>query len=113
MIRTRALASIGMVLASAVLPAASLSAETPAPAVAAAHSTPFNPYPVWQTFKIYCMTCHVGPRAPAGLNLQALDLENLDHNGAAWEKLIRKLKSRDMPPAGVPRPDGATYEAMV
>jgi Protein of unknown function (DUF1592)/Protein of unknown function (DUF1588)/Protein of unknown function (DUF1585)/Protein of unknown function (DUF1587)/Protein of unknown function (DUF1595) len=114
MIRTRALASIGMVLASTVfLPAVSLPAENPAPAGAAAHSTPFNPYPVWQTFKIYCMTCHVGPRAPAGLNLQALDLENLDHNGAAWEKLIRKLKSRDMPPAGVPRPDGATYEAMV
>jgi hypothetical protein len=114
MIRTGALASIGMVLAGALLlPAATFPAENPAPAAAAAHSTPFNPYPVWQTFKIYCMTCHVGARAPGGLNLQALDLENLDHNGAVWEKLIRKLRSRDMPPAGVPRPDGAAYEAMV
>ena len=68
---------------------------------------------VWRTCKIYCDTCHFGPKARAGLNLEALDLANLDDNGAIWEKLLRKLRNREMPPAGMPRPDAATYEALV
>jgi hypothetical protein len=119
MIRTRALASIGVVVAGSLvlagalhLRAATLPAEH-APAVAAAHATAMNQYTVWQTFKLYCITCHVGPRPPAGLNLQALDLSNLDANGATWEKLLRKLRNREMPPAGLPRPDAATYETLI
>ena len=30
-----------------------------------------------------------------------------------WEKLVRKLRNREMPPAGMPRPDEATYDALV
>src|SRR5262249_10467333 len=43
----------------------------------------------------------------------SLDLANLDSNGAVWEKVLRKLRSREMPPPGAPRPDAATYEALV
>jgi len=110
MIRTRALASIGMALAVAVvMPAATLPAETSAPA---AHPA-FDQHHVWDTFKIYCMDCHIGPKAPAGLNLQALDFDNLDRNGAVWEKLMVKLRNREMPPPGMPRPDAATYQDLV
>jgi hypothetical protein len=42
-----------------------------------------------------------------------LDLSNLSDNGAAWEKVLRKLRSREMPPPGMPRPDAATYGALV
>jgi hypothetical protein len=110
MIRTRALASIGVALAAAVIvPAATLPAETSAPA---AHQA-FDQHHVWETFKIYCMDCHIGPKAPAGLNLQALDFDNLDRNGAVWEKLMAKLRNREMPPPGMPRPDAATYQDVV
>ena len=103
MIRTRALASIGMVLAGTVfLPAAALPAETSA--AATAHRA---------TLDQYCIVCHSGPTPPAGLNLQALDIGNLEDNGAVWEKLLRKLRNREMPPAAMPRPDAATYEALV
>jgi hypothetical protein len=111
--RTRALA-IGMLLAGAgVVPAAAPQAENSAPAAASAHSATFDQQSVWRTWKIYCDTCHFGPKARADLNLEALDLANLDDKGAVWEKLLRKLRSREMPPAGMPRPDAATYEALV
>jgi hypothetical protein len=77
------------------------------------HGGPFDQNSVWRTWKIYCDTCHFGPKARAGLNLEALDLANLDDKGAVWEKLLRKLRNREMPPAGMPRPDAATYEALV
>ncbi len=105
MIRTRALPAIGMILAGAVfLPAAALPAENSASAAATAHRA---------TLDQYCVVYHSGPTPPAGLNLQPLDIGNLDDNGAIWEKLLRKLRNREMPPAGMPRPDAATYEALV
>src|SRR5580704_1702240 len=111
MLRTRSLATLGMVVAGAVLVRAATPGETPA--AATAHSSPFNQQSVWQTWKIYCDTCHFGPKARAGLNLEALNLNSLDDKGAVWEKLLRKLRSGEMPPAGMPRPDAATYEALV
>ncbi len=105
MIRTRALASIGMVLAGAVLlPAAALQAQNSPSTAAATHRA---------ALEQYCIGCHSGPTPFAGLNLQALDIRNLEANGTVWEKVLRKLRNREMPPAGMPRPDAATYEALV
>src|SRR6202034_1562976 len=39
----------------------------------------------------------------------ALDMANVPAQAETWEKVIRKLRSGTMPPAGLPRPDGATY----
>ena len=67
MIRTRALASIGLVLAGAVLlPAATLQAQNSASVAATAHRA---------TLELYCIGCHSGPTPFAGLNLQALDTD--------------------------------------
>jgi hypothetical protein len=111
MIRARALTLIGMVLAgAAVWRVAAVSAESSAPPP---HSAPFDQQSVWRTWKIYCDTCHFGPKARANLNLENLDLASLDEKGAVWEKLLRKLRSRDMPPPGSPRPDDATYEVLI
>jgi hypothetical protein len=49
----------------------------------------------------------------AGLRLDDLDTANFETNGATWEKLARKLRNREMPPAGMPRPDAATLDAIV
>lgn len=115
MIRARALVSICTVVVGAVLlPAApAVLAENSTSAAAPASSSALAQYSVWQAWKLYCVECHIGPRAPAGLNLLALDVGNLERNGAIWEKLLLKLRNREMPPAGMPRPDAATYEALV
>ena len=105
MIRTRAQALVGMTLAVAVLlPAAALQAQNSSSTDAAVHRA---------TLEQYCVGCHSGPTPFAGLNLQPLDTGNLEANGIIWEKMLRKLRNREMPPAGMPRPDAATYEALV
>src|SRR5437899_641227 len=112
--RTRPLVAVGAALAGAVLLyATTLPAQNSARVAVVAHSSAADQYSVWRTFKLYCTSCHIGPRAPAGLNLQALDERKLDENGATWEKLLRKLRNREMPPAGLPRPDEAGYEAVI
>jgi hypothetical protein len=121
MTRAGTLASLSMVLAGAILlPAAALTDRQSAPAdhsvavaAAAAHSSALDQYAVWQGFKLYCTTCHSGTRAPGNVNLQALDLRDFGDNGATWEKVLRKLRNREMPPAGTSRPDEGTYRAMI
>ena len=104
MVRARLLASVGVVLGFAALwPAASTQAQNPTSA-SAAHVA-FDQQTFWQTTKVYCDSCHFGPKARAKLNLQALDLAHLDVNGVTWEKVLRKLRKREMPPAGMPRPE--------
>ena len=114
MIRTRALGAIGVVLAGAViLPGATVPAARSASDAATANQAAFDQHSFWQTSKLYCDSCHTGPKARAKLNLENLDLAHLDADGETWEKVLRKLRSREMPPVGMPRPTPATYEALV
>jgi hypothetical protein len=99
---------------AALLPAASTTpAEKSAADVAAAHQAIFDQQAFWQTTKVYCDTCHFGPKARAKLNIESLDLAHLDANGETWEKILRKLRSREMPPVGMPRPTEAAYQRLV
>ena len=87
MLRTRTLASISMVIVGAVfLPPATLPAENSISSAPPPHSAPFDQQTVWRTWKIYCDTCHFGPKARAKLSLESLDLANLDEKGEVWEK---------------------------
>jgi mono/diheme cytochrome c family protein len=61
----------------------------------------------------YCVTCHKGAGAPAGLALDKLDPANVEKDADKWEKVVRKLRAGMMPPAGMPRPAAATYESAV
>jgi hypothetical protein len=98
---------------AALLPAASTPAETSASDIAAAHQAIFDQQAFWQTTKVYCDTCHFGPKAKAKLNLENLDLAHLDRNGELWEKVLRKLRGREMPPAGMPHPTDASYQKLI
>ena len=111
MLRTRALASTSIALAGAVfLSAATLPAQI-SPSVAPNASAAATAHRA--TLDKYCITCHSGATPMAGLRVDTLDPANLETNGATWEKLARKLRNREMPPAGMPRPDAATYDAIV
>ncbi len=62
----------------------------------------------------YCVGCHNDRTLTAGVSLQDLDFDGAgEHPGDAelWEKVVRKLRARSMPPAGRPRPSEAQYEA--
>src|ERR1700733_13588504 len=59
----------------------------------------------------YCVTCHNEKLKTAGLMLDQMDVENVPPGAPVWEKVIHKLRTGEMPPAGMPRPDHATYNA--
>ena len=61
----------------------------------------------------YCVACHNERARTADLALDTISAQGLDENLQAWEKVVRKLRARQMPPAGVRRPDEATYEAAL
>src|SRR5688572_20222214 len=60
----------------------------------------------------YCFTCHNETLKTAGLVLSAVDADNPVAGAEVWEKVIRKLRTRGMPPAGLPRPAEAEYDAF-
>ena len=60
----------------------------------------------------YCVTCHNQRLKTGGLTLDTLDLSNVPAHVEVWEKVISKLRSGGMPPAGMPRPDRATYKDL-
>jgi Protein of unknown function (DUF1592)/Protein of unknown function (DUF1588)/Protein of unknown function (DUF1587)/Protein of unknown function (DUF1595)/Protein of unknown function (DUF1585) len=89
------------------------SSVVPAETPVSPSTAPFDQHFVWGTWKKYCDSCHFGPKARANVNLETLDLANLNDNGATWEKVLRKLRGREMPPPGALRPDEATYKTVV
>ena len=60
----------------------------------------------------YCVVCHNEKLRTAGLMLDRVDLRNVSESGEVWEKVARKLRTGEMPPAGRPRPDEPTYNAF-
>ena len=60
----------------------------------------------------YCVTCHNEKLKTADLMLDKLDVENVPAGAETWERVIRKLRTGAMPPAGLPRPDSATYNSF-
>lgn len=60
----------------------------------------------------YCVTCHNERLRTANLLLDQADVENPSAGAEVWEKVIRKLRTRAMPPAGMPRPEESTYDSF-
>jgi hypothetical protein len=60
----------------------------------------------------YCVTCHNERLKTAGLMLDRADADHPGSNAQTFEKVLHKVRSREMPPAGMPRPDEATYAAV-
>ena len=60
----------------------------------------------------YCITCHNQRLKTGGLTLDSMDLTHVPAQAEVWEKVIRRLRAGSMPPAGMPRPDAATYKNL-
>jgi hypothetical protein len=64
-------------------------------------------------FDRYCVTCHNQRLKTGGLTLDTVDLTRVEAHREVLEKVARKLRSGQMPPADRPRPDDATVKAFV
>lgn len=58
-----------------------------------------------------CTTCHNPDLQSGGLNLEAFrSAASITENRERWEKVLRKLRTGEMPPKGMPRPDKTEVE---
>jgi mono/diheme cytochrome c family protein len=64
------------------------------------------------TIQKYCAGCHNDRAQAGGFTLDHLDIANVTADPEAWEKVVRKLRTGAMPPAGLPRPDEAGYRSL-
>src|SRR4051812_20174030 len=61
----------------------------------------------------YCADCHSPDLKKGDLDLETLSNTGIASSPDAWEKVARKLRTRQMPPPGKPRPDEATYQNIL
>jgi hypothetical protein len=61
-----------------------------------------------------CYTCHNATLKTAGLDLQSFrTIESVATDNTRWTAILQKIKSGEMPPKGLPRPDQAQTELVV
>jgi hypothetical protein len=60
----------------------------------------------------YCLSCHDKDHEKGGLVLENVS-DDVSRHPEVWEKVVRKLRVRQMPPVGKDRPDEATYAAVI
>ncbi|MGY8815366.1 MAG: DUF1592 domain-containing protein [Gammaproteobacteria bacterium] len=76
----------------------------------------FNESPGSSARKIldrYCVNCHNETLKTANLILDNVDVTNPATNPELWEKVVRKLRVRAMPPPAMPKPDEAVYNSLI
>ena len=65
------------------------------------------------TIKQYCAGCHNDRGKAGGVSFEGLSAENIGQHADVFEKAIRKLRGRVMPPPGARQPDGKTADSLV
>ncbi len=61
----------------------------------------------------YCLGCHNDKAKTGGLSLEGANIAKAGDNPELWEKVLRKVGARHMPPIGMPRPDEKGYVELV
>ncbi len=94
-----------VLIAGLALQQTRVAGQTPAPkpAVADPHAAMLN---------TYCVGCHNARLKTGGVMFDGLDLQHPATNAATWEKALRKLRGRLMPPPGSPQPPQADIDAF-
>src|SRR5262245_42738362 len=87
---------------------ASAPLQTAAQAPAAAGTDPHK-----AMLSTYCFTCHNSRVKVGGLALDNLDLQTPEANAQIWEKALRKLRGRLMPPPGNPQPAQKDIDSFI
>jgi mono/diheme cytochrome c family protein len=60
----------------------------------------------------YCVSCHSDRVKTGGLTLEKVDLGDTRANAEVLEKIVKKLRTGQMPPLGRPRPDETAIDAF-
>jgi mono/diheme cytochrome c family protein len=61
----------------------------------------------------YCVSCHNQKAKTANVVLEGLDYNHVANNTEVWEKVLRKVRTGQMPPPSAPRPESREATAFV
>ena len=83
-----------------------------------ANSQPANkaaqrPESQWSTIGLYCFGCHNEEVRAGNLFLDQLSTESVPEHPEIFEKVVRKLRGRQMPPPGMPQPSQQEVDALI
>src|SRR4051794_39367534 len=65
------------------------------------------------TIKQYCSGCHSDKGKIGGVSFEGITAASVAKNPELFEKAVRKLRGRVMPPPGAKQPDGKTVDSLV
>src|SRR3984893_7617559 len=72
-----------------------------------------HPESQWSTIQNYCFGCHNEFVKAGNLFLNQLSAESVPEHPEIFEKVVRKLRGRQMPPPGMPQPSQKEVDALV
>ena len=98
---------IGIYCAVGIVSADSKAFSQPANQVAQ------RPESQWSTIQTYCFGCHNEYVKAGNLFLNQLSAESVPEHPEIFEKAVRKLRGRQMPPPGAPQPSQQQVDALV
>ena len=61
----------------------------------------------------YCVGCHNQKARTADVSVEGLNFTDVSQDAAVWEKVLRKVRTGQMPPAGMPHPKAPEVTAFV
>jgi mono/diheme cytochrome c family protein len=101
--------SLLLCFAVALMTASQAVPQTRTAAPVAANSS--NEYRTMVT--TYCAGCHSSQTKMGGLALDNLSLDAVGKDAEIWEKAVRKLRGRLMPPPGAKQPDQKEVDSLI
>src|SRR5436189_3076514 len=101
-----------VVTALAVILIAALSAVFTASPVAPAPQTSAADAQL-ATIKQYCAGCHNDRAKTGGVSFDGITADSIGPKAELFERAVRKLRGRVMPPPGAKQPDGAAIDSLV
>src|SRR6202790_1057849 len=72
-----------------------------------------RPESQWSTIGLYCFGCHNEEVRAGNLLLDQLDAGSVPKHPEIFEKVVRKLRGRQMPPPGMEQPSQQEVDALV
>src|SRR5215467_14326582 len=67
----------------------------------------------WSTIQTYCFGCHNDSVRAGNLFLDQLSAESVPQHPEIFEKVVRKLRGRQMPPPGMDQPSQQEVDALI
>lgn len=88
-------------------------AEEPDASQRAAAAVSTDRSPLKQFVVSHCLDCHDGATRQGDVALDALLEQDIGRHAEVWERVVRKLAARQMPPPELPRPKEEAYQRTI